>query len=180
MGEAGASLYELVTGRGFPELPSHTGPGSTFIPAPGTQTPFVPGGVVTQGAPTPEQLAEQRALELAQGGDFERDPRFDFQAPIYLNSEEVAQHFLQLHPEVLEGDFSQLSIAQIAMLDHFGMIDPFGEDEAVPAPTYEDGGYGGYGGGYGGYGGGGGGGAYNPYVYPRSNDVYMGLVKWRI
>lgn len=128
------------------------------------------------------QTAEERAANVA------RPASAEFQAPAYQNSEEIVVQFMREHPEIAQGDFSNVDIDQLAVLMNYGFVDLYDGTSAADAtgtvPT--GGGQAGY------YGGGRGGGGGGGYSYPRYSSRYgsggsdygrtnyIGLVKWRI
>ena len=111
----------------------------------------------------------------------------DFQLPAYQNSEEIVVQFMREHPEIREGDFSNIDLDQIAMLMNYGYVDIFA---GTSAASPEGGGqimnrlYSGGGGGQGSggtrYTYGGGGGTRYASRAPTGQPKYIGLVKWRI
>lgn len=118
--------------------------------------------------------------------NIERDPRYDFQAPAYQYSEEIVTQFMREHPEILEGDFSNVDLDQLAVLMNYGYVDVYsGTSAASTGATGGAAAAGYYGRGRGGGGGGtryygGGGGTRYGSSYQRGEPVYIGLVKWRI
>ena len=178
----------LMPGTALPEAARITGPAREYMKIPQDVRRMQASQRVLMPSQPSQEPFSMRGRELEKT---RRKPATsqteDFQPPAYQNSEEIVVQFMREHPEIREGDFSNIDLDQIAMLMNYGYVDIFA---GTSAASPEGGGqimnrlYSGGGGGRGGggtrYTYGGGGGTRYASRAPTGQPKYIGLVKWRI
>ena len=181
-----------MTGEALPESARITGPAQEYMQIPrdirrmqASQRALMP----AQPSQEPFNLVSRELEKTRQKASTPLRQSADFQAPAYQRSEEIVVQFMKEHPEIREGDFSNVDLDQIAVLMNYGYVDMFAGTSAATTGgtgTIQNRFYPGGGGRGRGWGGGGGGGTYtmprysSGYGNQYGNPLNIGLVKWRI